>query len=88
MIDRSIKEKPGTKTRSITFSIWYDEQTEHIHLAAPATGWFHSTINNRENSLRRHPNLYMKLGRLLREAGVSAPPEQTNVCQSSAEDDG
>lgn len=88
MIGRSSKGKPSVKTRNFTFSIWYDEETEHIHLAAPDTVWFHSTINNRENSLRRHANLYMKLGRLLREAGASAPPEQTNVDRCAAEDDG
>lgn len=84
---RSGKSAGNTKTIPLKISVWYDEETEHIHLAAPETGWFHSTINDREGSVRRHPNLFRKLGKLLREAGVAAPAGPTEKIQTP-EDDG
>lgn len=83
---RSGKSTGNTKTITLTISVWYDEKSEHIHLVAPETDWFHSTINDREGSARRHANLFRKLGELLREAGVAAP-EQSNEAMQTPEDD-
>lgn len=84
---RSGKSTGNTKTIPLTISVWYDEKTEHIHIAAPETDWFHSTVNDREGSARRHANLFRKLGRILRDAGVVAPAEPTEAIQTP-EDDG
>jgi hypothetical protein len=86
MQTRSDKDERVPKTITRTVSIWYDEKTEHIHLAVPETDWFHSTINNREGSVRQHANLFKKLGKLLRDAGVSAPKEPTQAPQPQEED--
>jgi hypothetical protein len=83
---RSDNSAGNTKTIPLTISDWYDEKTEHIHLAAPETDWFHSTINDREGSARRHANLFRKLGKLLREAGVAAPGEPTEAIKKTEDD--
>jgi hypothetical protein len=61
------------RTISVTLGIWYDEDMGHIHLAAPGSHWFHSTVSGTPGSVRAHPNLYRKLSRLLAEAGVPYP---------------
>jgi len=53
--------------------VWYDANTGHIHLTLPRSGWFHTTVNNEANSKRCHANLYSKLARALKEAGVPGP---------------
>ncbi|MFN4207158.1 MAG: hypothetical protein ACK4HG_12220 [Agrobacterium albertimagni] len=86
MHKRSGKTAGNTKTIPLTISVWYDEKTEHIHLAAPDTDWFHSTINDREGSVRRHANLFRKLGKFLRDAGVPAPAQPSEASQTSEDD--
>ena len=43
--------------------IW--RQGEHIHLALPKEKDFHTTVNNKEGSIRCHKNLFNKLKKLL-----------------------
>lgn len=43
--------------------IW--RQGEHIHLTIPKEQDFHTTVNNNENSIRCHKNLFNKLKKLL-----------------------
>jgi hypothetical protein len=51
--------------------VWYDEKTRHIKLAGK--GLTASTVSNDPGSVRYHPNLYGKLSKVLRDAGVPAP---------------
>ncbi len=62
------------KSIPLALRVWYDPESKHIKMAGP--GLTASTVSNDPGSKRHHPNLYRKLGRLLREAGVPAPPEQ------------
>lgn len=64
--------KPG-KSVYARVGIWLNEDTGHIHLTVPGSGFFHTTINANDGSARCHKNLYAKLGRLLRENGAPAP---------------
>lgn len=47
-----------------------------IHLTVPNSGWFHTTVNAKDDSIRYHKNLFAKLGRLLRDQGAPAPPKE------------
>lgn len=75
------KSEKGGKAAYLNIGAWYDPVTGHIHLTLPRSNWFHTTVNNEVGSKRCHPNLYGKLARALREAGVPAPvdPEQESV---------
>ena len=67
------RSEKGGNTVYLNVGAWYDANTGHIHLTLPRSGWFHTTVNGDESSKRGHPNLYRKLARVLREAGVPAP---------------
>jgi hypothetical protein len=64
--------KPG-KSVYARAGVWLDENTGEIHITLPESGWFHTTVNAKDDSKRCHKNLYAKLGRLLRENGAPAP---------------
>jgi hypothetical protein len=68
------KSDKGGRTAYLNLGVWYDEDTGHIHLTLPHEGWFHTTVTDERTSKRAHPNLYGKLARALREAGVPGPP--------------
>lgn len=63
----------GGNTAYLNIGAWYDADTGQIHLTLPNSGWFHTTVNGNENSKRGHKNLFGKLARALKEAGVPAP---------------
>lgn len=63
---------PEGKTVRIEIGVWYDEERGDIHIAQP--GGFITTINDQPGSVRAHPHLFAHLARVLRDAGVSAPP--------------
>jgi hypothetical protein len=63
----------GGKTAYLQVGAWYDQDSGHIHLTLPGTDWFHTTVAPNPDSRRGHPNLYGKLARALKEAGVPAP---------------
>ncbi|MEO1169137.1 MAG: hypothetical protein AAFW97_10555 [Pseudomonadota bacterium] len=67
--------KKGGRTAYLNIGAWYDEESGHIHLTLPHSGWFHTTVNSEDGSVRCHKNLYGKLARALREAGVPAPSD-------------
>lgn len=67
------KSEKGGNTAYLNVGIWYDADQGHIHITLPNSGWFHTTVNNNEGSKRGHPNLYGKLARALKEAGVPGP---------------
>ena len=67
------KSQKGGNAAYLRIGAWYDQATGHIHLTAPNSGWFHTTVNARATSKRGHPNLYNKLARALQEAGVPGP---------------
>ena len=67
------KSEKGGNTAYLNIGAWYDPKTGHIHLALPQSEWFHTTVNANEVSKRGHPNLYGKLARALKEAGVPGP---------------
>lgn len=67
------KSEKGGNTAYLNIGAWYDEKTGHIHLTLPHSGWFHTTVTNLESSKRGHPNLFNKLARALKEAGVPGP---------------
>ncbi len=70
------KSKTG-RTAYLNLSIWYNEDTGHIHMVIPDTGWFHTTVNDKPDSTRQHKNLFHKLARCLQEAGLPAPKHPT-----------
>lgn len=65
----------GGKTAYFEISAWYDEASGDVHLVLPHADGFHTTVNDRPGSRRGHPNLFAKLRRALRAAGVPYPPE-------------
>lgn len=67
------RSKRGGNTAYLKVGAWFDPDTEQIHLTIPESDWFHTTVNGNPDSKRGHPNLYRKLARALREAGVPAP---------------
>ena len=67
------KSERGGKTAYLNVGAWYDAETEQIHLTLPNSGWFHTTVKADPISKRGHPNLFKKLARALREAGVPSP---------------
>ena len=58
------------KSIALELRIWFDPRSKRIKLAGP--GLTASTVSNDPASKRYHPNLYRKLARCLREAGVPA----------------
>ena len=69
-----IKKAPkGVKTAYLNIGAWFNEETGHIHLAISDKDGFHTTVNNRIDSKRGHPNLYKKLSKALQAAGVPYP---------------
>lgn len=69
----------GGNTAYLSVGAWYDAKTGHIHLTLPHSGWFHTTVSPDADSTRGHPNLYGKLTRALKEAGVPAPDVAESV---------
>ncbi len=67
------KSEKGGNTAYLNVGIWYNAETGHIHMTLPNSGWFHTTVTNAPDSKRGHPNLYGKLSRALKEAGVPGP---------------
>lgn len=72
------KSERGGNSAYLEMGAWYDEKTGHIHLTVPSTRWFHTTVTNDPVSVRGNPNLYAKLARALKEAGVPAPSIDDN----------
>lgn len=64
--------KPG-KSVYLDVGVWYDTEKDHIHLTAKDVDGFHTTVNGNSDSLRGHPNLFMKLAKVLRDAGAPHP---------------
>lgn len=62
-----------SKSISLNLRVWYDPKSRHIKLAGP--GLTASTVSNDPASKRYHPNLYRKLTKALRDAGVPAPED-------------
>ncbi|MER8465990.1 hypothetical protein [Mesorhizobium sp. M1396] len=60
------------KSTKLNVSVWYSEKSNRIHIAG---GGFRSTVNADPDSKRHHPNLFKKLARYLRDAGLPAPDE-------------
>lgn len=67
------KSEKGGNTAYLNIGAWYDAETGHIHLTLPHSGWFHTTVNATPGSKRGHPNLFGKLARALKAAGVPGP---------------
>lgn len=76
MQDQISRSGAGGKTRYVQMSLWFNAETGHIHLAAPGSSWFHTTVCNTPGSKRGHANLFRKLARLLDEAGLPGPQIQ------------
>jgi len=73
MADDIRKSEKGGNTAYLNIGAWYDAEKDEIHLTLPHSGWFHTTVNGREDSRRGHANLYAKLARALKLAGVPGP---------------
>lgn len=67
------KSERGGNAAYLNIGAWYDPKTGHIHLTLPHSKWFHTTVTSDSASKRGHPNLYEKLTRALKEAGVPSP---------------
>lgn len=59
------------KTARLDVGIWFNAKSGHIHISAKKS--FISTVSNDPESLRYHPNLYRKLAKVLRDAGLPHP---------------
>ncbi len=68
------KSEKGGNTAYLNVGVWYNQATGHIHITLPHSGWFHTTVTDDAQSKRGHPNLFGKLARALKEAGVPGPP--------------
>lgn len=75
------RSEEGGKTAHVNLGVWYDSETGHIHLAAPGSSWFHTTVCDSPGSKRSHANLFHKLARLLEEAGLPGPKAQGRVAE-------
>jgi hypothetical protein len=75
------KSEKGGNTAYLNIGVWYDTGSGHIHLTLPHSGWFHTTVTSDPDSKRGNPNLYNKLARALKIAGVPGPEvvEETEV---------
>lgn len=69
------KSERGGNTAYLNIGAWLNTETGHIHLTLPHSEWFHTTVSPDPKSVRAHPNLYNKLARALKAAGVPAPEE-------------
>ncbi|MET3599604.1 hypothetical protein ABID12_001543 [Martelella mangrovi] len=67
------KSERGGRTAYLRMGVWYNEETGHIHMTLPNSGWFHTTVCADSKSKRGHPNLYAKLARALKEVGSPGP---------------
>lgn len=65
--------KPG-KSVYLEMGVWWDADQEQIHLTAKNVEGFHTTVSGDPNSKRGHPNLFVKLAKLLRDQGAPHPP--------------
>ena len=63
---------PG-KSVYMEVGIWWDESQDQIHLTAKDVKGFHTTVSQDAGSRRGHPNLFMKLAKVLRDAGAPHP---------------
>ena len=61
------------KTIHLELGVWYNEQTNHIHVSTQAGNGFISTVNADPTSKRGNPNLFFKLACVLRDAGKPHP---------------
>lgn len=73
------KSEKGGNTAYLNIGAWYNENTGHIHLTLPHSGWFHTTVTNDSMSKRGHPNLFQKLARALKVAGVPGPDTEKEM---------
>jgi hypothetical protein len=67
------RSERGGKSAYLDVGIWYDQQTDQIHMTVRNSGWFHTTVDRDPTSKRGHPNLFAKLSRALKEAGAPHP---------------
>jgi hypothetical protein len=67
------KSERGGNTAYLNIGAFYDKETGHIHLTLPHSGWFHTTVTKDPKSKRGHANLFGKLARALKKAGVPGP---------------
>ena len=70
-----MKVREGSLSVRIEVDVWWQEDDGHIHIASTDTGTpdFHTTVNEREGSVRCHRNLFMKLAEVLEHAGKQTP---------------
>ena len=61
------------KTVYLEVGVWWNEATGHIHLAAKDVEGFITTVCDDPASIRGHPNLFMKLAKVLKDAGAPHP---------------
>lgn len=64
--------KPGNSVY-LEMGVWWNPEQGHIHLTAKGVEGFHTTVNDNNNSKRGHRNLFMKLAKVLRDAGAPHP---------------
>ena len=57
----------------LELGVWYQADQDHIHLTAKGVPGFHTTVTRDPSSKRGHPNLFGKLGKVLKEAGAPHP---------------
>lgn len=67
------KSEKGGNALYLNLGIWYDKDSDQIHMTLPRSDWFHTTVNRKPGSKRCHENLFKKLGRCLKAEGVPFP---------------
>lgn len=70
--------RPGKKSIRFSIDIWWQADQGMIHIASTDAGTenFHTTVNDKDGSIRCHKNLFMKLAQVLEAAGKDFPGYQ------------
>jgi hypothetical protein len=62
-----MESKPGTKYVRMVIDFWYNENDGSIHITHGDK--LHTTINDKDGSIRKHQNMFNKLRSILEENG-------------------
>lgn len=63
------------KQMKLEVSVYYSDHSRRVHLGF---GDFRATVSGEKGRANYHPELFRKLGSMLREAGKPAPAEEAD----------
>lgn len=68
-----MSDDDSTKTVRVAAGIWYNKDTDSIHIALDGFQGAITTVNRKAGSKRCHENLFTKLSRCLKQEGKPFP---------------